>query len=195
MSQLSIILILFLIMDPFGNISAFLSQLEAYPMYQKRLIIVREMVFALVTMLIFNFFGEYLLQFLEISKITVYIASSTILFLVALQILYPTVDSIRNKLPPPPPFVIPLAIPLVAGPSLMATIMLFAHQQESISFMLNSILIAWVCVLTILLIAPELKKIFGTNGLAAIEKVTAMILVMLAIQRFLEGVNLFVKTL
>ena len=194
MSQISVILILFFVMDPFGNITVFLKQLKEYPLNQKRLIIIREMLFALAAMLLFNFFGEYLLQFLDISETTVYIASSIILFLVALQILYPTVDSIRNKLPPPPPFVIPLAIPLVAGPSLMATIMLFAHQEESVGFMLISIFIAWVFVLSILLIAPELKRIFGSNGLTAIEKVTGMILVMLAIQRFLEGVNLFIKT-
>lgn len=194
MTLISIVLVLFLIMDPIGNVSSFLSQLSEYKPEKQRILIIREMFFALLAMIIFNYIGEYLFSLLQISEVTVRLSSGIILFLVAIQILFPTVGSLRKNLPEGPPFIIPLAIPLIAGPSLLATVMLYAHLEPSQSLMLLAILIAWLLALGTLLIGSQLQKLIGDNGLSACERLMGMILVLLAIQRFMEGVQLFIKS-
>src|SRR5262249_32789376 len=119
MTMTTLCLTLFLIMDPFGNISSFIDQLKTLSRSAFRQVVFREMVFALAAMFIFAFIGDALLNFLQLSLTTVYITSGLILFLIAFQILFPTSKSLRRSLPQTTPYVIPLAIPLISGPSLL----------------------------------------------------------------------------
>jgi small neutral amino acid transporter SnatA (MarC family) len=194
MTIFSIALVLYLIMDPIGNIGSFLSQLSRYPASKKLWVTTREMLFALVAILIFAGIGEHLFVLLNLSETTVRLSSGVILFLVALQILFPTVNSLRENLPKDEPYVIPLAIPLTAGPSLLATVMLYSHLEESNQVMIVAIFIAWIAALVTLLFGSKLHKLVGDNGLVAGERLMGMILVLLAIQRFMEGVLLFMST-
>lgn len=194
MNLFSLTVILLLIMDPIGNISSFLSQLKGIPAERRKKIIIREMFIALGAMLVFNFLGEYIFQVLGLSEKTLKIASGAILFLVAIKILFPSVDSLRANLPTGEPFITPLAIPLIAGPSLLATIMLFANLEPSQPIMLGSIILAWLFASGILLLGGRLEKFLGSNGLMACERLMGMVLVMIAIQRFGEGIQQFVKT-
>lgn len=191
MTLVTLILILFLIMDPFGNINSFIDQLKAIPKNDYKKIVLREMLFALGIMILFAFIGDGLLAFLQINKTTVYISSGLILFLIAFQILFPSSKSIRRNLPSTVPFVIPLAIPLIAGPSLLATIMLFTVDQ-SLTFLLTGIFIAWALALIVLLFSKEIQSLLKENGLVAVERLMGMILILLAIQRVAEGILLFV---
>lgn len=193
MEWFSLAFILFLIMDPIGNVSSFLNLTKDIPRKQQRKIVVREMLIALAFMLAFNFLGEHIFNTLQISEKTLKLASGVILFLCAIKILFPTLDSPRANLPQGEPFIVPLAVPLIAGPALLATIMLFAHIEPSGSTMLIAILSAWFLSSVILFNATFFQKILGSNGLMAAERLMGMILVLLAIQRFLEGVQLFVK--
>lgn len=194
MTTFSIALVLYLIMDPIGNISSFLSQMSAYSEKKRLWVTFREMLFALIAILIFAFIGENLFQILDLSETTVRLSSGLILFLVAFQILFPTTNSLRENLPEEEPYVIPLAIPLTAGPSLLATVMLYSHLEESNQMMLSGILIAWIAALITLLLGGKLQKLIGDNGLVASERLMGMILVLLAIQRFMEGIKLFMST-
>lgn len=194
MTLFSIAIILFLLMDPIGNISSFISQLQDVDPKRRQLVVLREMLIALVVMVLFNYLGEALFAILQVSPTTVRLTSGVILFLVAIKILFPTTDSLRANLPRGEPFITPLAIPLTAGPSLLATIMLFSSLESSQLVMLIAILSAWVVSLLILLAGPKLQKLIGNNGLMACERLTGMILVLLAIQRFLEGIQEFVKS-
>lgn len=194
MTLINISIILFLIMDPIGNISSFLNLTSELPPNRRRMIIIREMAIALAAMLIFNYLGEFIFNVLQVSEIALRLTSGAILFLVAIKILFPSIDSLRANLPAGEPFVTPLAIPLIAGPSLLATIMLFAHIEPSQLTMLGAILIAWCAAAIILVFGDRLQKALGTNGLVACERLMGMILIMLAIQRFLEGVQMFAKS-
>jgi len=194
MSFLNLVVILFLIMDPVGNISSFIDQLKEIAPSKRKLVIVREMLIALVTMVLFNYIGEYIFKILNVSETTVRITIGVILFLVAIKIMFPGIDSMRANLPKDKPFINPLAIPLIAGPSLLATIMLFAHLEPSQPHMLLAILAAWCAALVVLLSGNFLQKILGNNGLMACERLMAMVLALLAIQRFLEGIRQFVKS-
>ena len=181
-------------MDPVGNISSYLSLVKGIKRPKEIKILGREMLIALALMLVFNFIGEGIFNVLQISEITVKLSSGLILFLVALQILFPTLNSIRQNLPKGEPYLIPLATPLIAGPSLLATIMLFARAEDSMVVMLEAIFAAWFIAFLVLLSAHFLYRILGNNGLIACEKLMGMILVLLSIQRFLDGIKQFLET-
>lgn len=193
LSLFSITVVLFIIMDPIGNIPSYLNLVKDFPPAKQRWILVREMLIALSLMIIFGFIGEHIFSILELSDTTIKISSGFILFLTAIKILFPAPNSFRMNLPKGEPFIIPLAVPLIAGPSLLATIMLYAHMETSALIMGEAILIAWVLALGILFLAPKFKRYLGNNGLMALERLMAMVLVMLAIQRFMEGIQLFVE--
>jgi multiple antibiotic resistance protein len=143
-SLFSIALIFFLIMDPVGNVSSYLSMTKDINAKRHRWVILREMLIALAFMLLFNFIGEYIFIILDISETTVRLASGVILFLIAIKILFPTTDSLRSNLPKGEPFIFPLAVPLIAGPSLLATIMLFAHLEPYSYVTIGAIILAWL---------------------------------------------------
>jgi multiple antibiotic resistance protein len=193
MSLFNLTVILFLIMDPVGNISSFLNLLKDFPKAARRKIIIREMLIALVAMLAFNILGEYIFNVLQISETALKLASGAVLFLVAIKILFPSIDSLRANLPAGEPFITPLAIPLIAGPSLLATIMLFSHLEPSQPVMLSAIFISWLLAVIVLLAGKTLQRVIGVNGLMACERLMGMVLVMLAIQRFAEGLQQFVR--
>lgn len=193
MNLFTLTIILFLIMDPIGNISSFLTVLKGLPQERRKFVILREMLIALTAMLAFNFLGEHIFNILEISESTLHLASGAILLLVAIKILFPSTDSLRANLPAGEPFITPLAIPLIAGPSLLATIMLFAHMEPSMPTMFIAIIIAWVLAALVLLCGSRLQKLIGSNGLMACERLMGMVLIMIAIQRIAEGIQTFVK--
>lgn len=193
MSLFDIALVLFLIMDPIGTINPYLSLVNEIDYKRQKWVVFREMVVALVFMVAFNYLGEYLLKFLELSDTSLLISSGLILFLIAVKILFTSADNPRANLPKGEPFIFPLAVPLIAGPGLLATIMLYARLEPSQLVMLMSIFIAWALSVIILLSANKIKRVIKTNGLIACEKLIGMVLVLISVQRFLEGIMLFWK--
>jgi multiple antibiotic resistance protein len=194
MSIFNVALVLFLIMDPIGNIASYQSLVKELNPKRQNWIVFREMLIALAVMIGFNYLGEYIFNVLELSETTVRLSSGVILFLIAIKILFTAPDSPRANLPKGEPFVFPLAIPLTAGPALMATIMLYAHLEPYQSVMLIAILVAWFLSALILFFSRPIKRLLGQNGLMAIERLIGMVLVLMAVQRFLEGVLLFWAT-
>lgn len=194
MSLFSITLILFLIMDPVGNISSYLSLTKEIDPQRHHRVVIREMFIALAAMIFFNYLGEFIFSFLGLSETTVRLSSGVILFLIAVKILFTSPDSIRANLPPGESCIFPLAIPLIAGPALLATIMLFAHMEPYQSVMLAAIVLSWLATGLILYFSPTIKRILGNNGLMACERLIGMVLVLIAVQRLLEGIMLFWST-
>lgn len=193
MTFISLALILFLIMDPVGNISAVLSLLRTLSPSRRHWVIIREMFFALLAMLFFYIVGDWLLELLQVSEVTARLASGIILFLLAIKILFLSPTGLRANLKMnEEPFLVPLAIPLIAGPGLLATIMLYSFSDDLSPYLLPAILIAWFAALITLLLAKQIHSILGNNGLNACERLMGMILVLLGIQRFLEGIQLFI---
>lgn len=158
------------------------------------MVVSREMLIALVLMSVFYFFGEWLLNVLALSEITVWIASGIILFIAALGVIYPSDKSIRvsTRKHPNEPFIFPLAVPLVAGPALLATLILYSHIQEDPICSLTSILCAWALSTLILLSGRSVHRWIGNNGLLALERLFALILVIMATQRIIQGIKLFI---
>ena len=195
MDLFNITLILFLIIDPLGNIATLINLLKGLPPIKQKQIIVREMFIALAVMLLFNYIGEFIFSILNLSEVALRISSGAILFLVAIKTLFPALDSPRANLPTGEPFITPIAIPLIASPSLLATIMLFAHLEPNHLPMLAAIFISWASAFILIFYKDSLKKVLTLNGLISCEKLMGMILLMLAIQRILEGLEQIVKAI
>lgn len=185
----SVAVTFFLIMDPLGNIPLFLVLLSKYSPKRQRQIILRELLIALFVMIFFYYLGELILDLLHISRYTVQISGGLILFLIALQMIFPKNLSPEEKALAGEPFIVPLAIPLVAGPSLLAAIMIYSHQTPKSSVVLGAILIAWVFTTIILLASSWFARLLGPRGLKACERMMGLILTLLAVQLFLEGIE------
>lgn len=193
MTLFSITVLFFLLMDPLGNLGACQSMMQWVTPQRQTKVILREMAIALLVMVVVAAIGDGLVDLLKISETTVYFASGLIGFLFAINILFPSLRHPRANLPKEEPFIIPFAIPLIAGPSLLAMIILAAHS-ETIGFekTMIALVIAWLASLIIMLGYKQLGRLLGQNGVGACERLMAMILVMISIQRFLEGTKLFI---
>lgn len=178
-------------MDSIGNIPIFLSILKEIEPKRQRVIIFRELFLALLITIGFYYAGDPVLGFLRISPGAVLISGGIILFLIGIKLVFPQAKNHEPTGSPneKEPFLVPLAIPLVAGPAVLATVMLYSRQEVGDLLCLGAIFIAWVATTLILLLAVPLKKLLGTRGLAALERLTGLILMMIAVQMFLDGIG------
>jgi len=184
---------LFLLMDSIGNIPLYISFLKNVPAKRQRIVILREMTIALAIIVLFNFLGEGLMKFLHIQNDTVQIAGGIILFILCLKMIFPPPHDSNESLPHDmEPFIVPLAVPLVAGPAVLAAVMIYSKQENSSFVMLSAIILAWAASLIILLGASFLKKILGWRGIVAMERLMGLILILIAVQMFLSGLSTFV---
>lgn len=187
MTLFALSLSLFLLMDALGNVPIFLSILKELDPKRQRKIIFRELILALIIIVIFYFIGDFLLSFLHISRQAVLISGGIILFLIALKLIFPSSKNSFEWEGGQEPFFVPLAIPLVAGPAVLATVMLYSHQKIAVWVCLAAICISWVATTIILLSSIFLKRLLKDRGLMACEKLTGLLLIMIAVQMFLDG--------
>lgn len=191
-SIFTISLSLFLLMDPIGNVPIYLSILKNIPDTESRKIVLREKLIALGIILFFFAVGRHFLMYLSISISSVQISGGIILFLIALNMIFPS-DKSFHKVDDNPPFIVPLATPLVAGPSVLAAVMIYSRQEISWYITALAILIAWLASTLILVFSPNLKKILGQRGLTGVERLMGLVLTLIAVQMFLEGVSSFLQ--
>lgn len=183
---------LILIMDPLGNIPLFLSILKSVPAAKRRQIILRESFIALVILVLFLLFGQYILEAMHISQPALAIAGGIILFLISIKMIFPSNGHDDQQKQAVEPFIVPLAVPLIAGPSTMTMVILLASQAPyNIPRWLLALFAAWLITTTILVFADFLRKILGERGLIAIERLMGMILTTMAVQMFLTGFEQF----
>lgn len=182
-------------MDPIGNIPLYISLLKDFDARRRRKIIIRELLIALIVIALFTFIGDGLMRFLHIGHDTIQIAGGLILFLICLKMIFPSPVRDKGALPTDPePFIVPLAIPLVAGPSVLAAVMIFA-KQETAYVMMVAILLAWGASLLILLGSTYLQRLLGSQGILALERLMGLILTLIAVQMFLSGLSVFLRTI
>lgn len=184
----SAMLTLFLVMDPLGNVPIFLTILKDYEGRHRRRIIVREMLIALGIMAVFLFFGSHFLSFLGLKPETISIAGGIVLFLIAIKMVFPSEGGSMGETQGEP-FIVPLAIPFVAGPSTLATLLLFSQNDPDHMVQWTiAMVVAWFFTALILIYSTKLYKVLGQRGLTAMERLMGMLLVMISIQMLLNGV-------
>jgi multiple antibiotic resistance protein len=182
---------LLLIMDPLGNIPPFLSALKKVEDDRRRKVLLREILIAYVVLLAFLFAGKYVLRLLSLQEETISIAGGIVLFLIALRMVFPQEETTRDALEGEP-FIVPLAIPFIAGPSTLASLLLLQQSSNTLQLFL-ALTVAWSATAVILLSSTILYRLLKQRGLIAIERLMGMVLVMLAVQMFINGVAKFMK--
>ena len=181
--------LLFLILDPLGNVPVFLSLLKPLPEARRRIVLARELVIALGVLFLFLFAGRYILDFISLRQESVSIAGGIILFLIGLKMIFPSPDGIFGDTPDGEPFIVPMAVPLVAGPSGMAAVMLLGSKEpDRLLDWSLALLIAWAATAAILFSATRLYRLLGPRALAALERLMGMVLVAISVQMTLDGI-------
>ena len=192
MDLFSAVVTLFLVMDPLGNIPVFLSVLKTVPAERRRAVLLREIAIAYLVLLGFFLLGDYLLQFLRLEQEAVSITGGIVLFLIALRMIFPGEGGRAGDPLEGEPFVVPLAIPLIAGPSALATLLLLQRSASSSKGeLLLALTIAWLVSGILLLSSTFLHRILRERGLIAMERLMGMLLVMVSVQMLMNGVRVF----
>ncbi len=190
MEVLSAAAMLFLIMDPLGNLPVFLSILKHIDPKRRRVILIRELCIALVILLAFLFGGQTILNFLHVQPETLSISGGIILFIIAIRMIFPQPGGVTGLAAGEEPYIVPMAIPMIAGPSVMASLLLLSSQEpERIWEWTAALLIAWVGSFFIFMFYGFFNKLLGEKGLKAVERLMGLLLVMISTQMFLDGVK------
>jgi multiple antibiotic resistance protein len=182
--------VLLFVMDPFGNAPLVLKLLEKVAPERRRWVIARELLIALAVLMVFLFAGQAILDFLGLQRESVTIAGGIVLGIIGLRLIFPRPEGIMGHQPEGEPFLVPLAIPLIAGPSAMATVILMARNDPSeMGRWALAILAAWGVTAAVLLAAPALYRVLRERGLQAIARLMGMLLIMIAVQMVLNGLD------
>lgn len=194
MTVASAVVLFFLVMDPIGNVPFFLSALQGVAPERQGKVVARELVIAYVVMLGFLFTGQRLLAVLAISEPALTTAGGIILFLIALRMVFPSHDRSLQEDVAGEPFIVPLAIPYVAGPSVLATeLLLMSREPSRWADWWLALTAAWVGTAAIVLAASRVRRWLGPRALLAVERLMGMILIAIAVQMLLTGIGKFLK--
>lgn len=186
---------LWLLMASPGLVPISIALFRNVPPHRSKLVLFRECCIALIAIILFTLIGEGLLSVLGLTESTLRIAGGIILFLVALKMVFPVEKSAGNgdPLPEEEPFIVPFAIPLFAGPAVLAASMLYAAKSPLVE-VVPAILLAWVASTIIIMSGTVIRSYLGDRALKAMERLMGLILTLLAVQMFMSGVQLFVRT-
>ena len=193
MTILSAALLLFLVMDPLGNIPLFMTTLKKVEPARQKKVVIRELLIALVVLVGFLFLGQYLLHALHLSQTALTTAGGIILMIIAIKMIFPATNASLQEDVEGEPFIVPLAIPYVAGPSAMATALLMMSNEPSRwAEWLIAVFLAWFVSALIIYFSSYFVRFLGEKGLIAIERLMGMILITVAVQMLLTGIAEFV---
>jgi multiple antibiotic resistance protein len=176
-----------------GNAVICVAILREFPPARQRRILLRELLIALLIALLFTFLGEFLLSLLDIQPSTLRIAGGIILLIISLKMVYP--PQMDHQEVDRDPFIVPIAVPFIAGPSLLAAVMLYAHREGGGPNVPLAVLLAWAATAVIMFFSPDLKRTMGQRGLRAAERLMGLILIFLSIQMMEDGVRMFIASL
>jgi MarC family membrane protein len=193
-SFVSAVVILLLVMDPIGNIPLFVTLLRKVAPARRARVIARECAIALAVLLTFVFFGREILGILGLSDPSLTIAGGVILFLIALRMIFRHAEGVFGDTPGGEPFIVPLAVPSIAGPAAIATVMLLASRAPQRMLEWCAVVtVAILATLALLLFAERIAKFAGERGVLAFERLMGLILTAIAVEMLLKGIETFVR--
>ncbi len=191
-------ILLLLVTDPFGNIPLFVSALRQVKPERRNLVVMRECLIAFGLLIAFMFIGRPFLDALQLSEISLQIGGGVILFLIALRMVFPQPGGIFGDQDKPgvEPLIVPLAIPALAGPSALVTVLLFSSQAKMAMWLYVAVisLVALVWLL-VLLSAERLQRVLGDAVVTAFERLMGLILTAISIEMLLAGVRSYARSL
>ena len=193
-SFISSVITLALVMDGFGNIPLFIAALKKVSPERRKIVLVRELSIAMLIMVLFLFCGKWFLQAFGIHSYSLSIAGGIILFLISIDLVFgkDSGEAPKNELSGEP-FIVPLAIPLVAGPAALSLVLIIAAQHSNKFITLGAVVCASIVNSIILMASFPLSKLLGQRGLTAIERLSGMILILMSVDMVLGGIAEFIK--
>lgn len=195
-SLTSAVVILLLVMDPLGNIPLFVSLLKNIDPRRRAAIVARECVIAYGVLVMFMFFGEQMLKIFGLSDSSLNIAGGVIMFLIALRMIFKHPEGVFGDSPAGEPFIVPLAIPSIAGPTAMATVVLMVSRSpDRAADWIIALTVAMAATLALLLSAERISNWIGERGLLAVERLMGLLLTAVAVEMLLRGIEAFVRQL
>ncbi len=187
--------VLFFIVDPFGNIPVFNALLKAQPPRQRALTLLRESVIGLIILGLFTIGGEKVMKTLGLSASSLNIAGGTLLLVIAIQMVFPGRRQLNEEEEFEDPMIVPIAIPMIAGPSAMAVVMVQSSGSHlGLAGTLVALLMAWGLSTMIVVASPYFVDRLGTRFVRALERLMGMLLLLLAVQMLLNGIANYVDT-
>lgn len=191
------LILLILVTDPFGNIPIFVSALSHVAPERRWRVVVRECTIAFVLLLLFMFFGKHFLEALQLSEVSLRIGGGVILFLIALRMVFPQEGGVFGDTEGDnEPFIVPLAIPALAGPSSLATVLLFSSDSRlDVAIHVTALTAVAVVWLIVLLSAERMQRALGERTMTAVERLMGLILTAMAVEMLLAGIRDYLKTL
>ena len=192
-STISTALLLFLILDPLGNIPIFANALRGVAPERRARVILREVLIAFALLLVFLFFGAEFLRVMNLSDLSLQIAGAVVLFLIALRMIFPPP---KSEAPEElgEPLIVPLAIPAIAGPSALATVLLLVSQApERRMEWVAALCVTMVVSAVVLVLAERIQRVVGDRFVIALERLMGLVLVALSIEMMLRGLKIFIK--
>ena len=191
------LILLILVTDPFGNVPIFVSALSHVAPERRWRVVVRECAIAFGLLLLFMFFGKHFLTALQLSEVSLRIGGGVILFLIALRMVFPQQGGIFGDVEGDhEPFIVPLAIPALAGPSALATVLLFSSDSRLDLVVhvaaLTTVAVVWLIVL---LSAERMQRVLGERAMTAFERLMGLILTAMSVEMLLAGIRDYLKTL
>ena len=187
-SFISSVITLALVMDGFGNIPLFITALKKVAPERRKIVLLRELGIALLIMIAFLFMGKWFLHAFGIHEYSLSMAGGIILFIISVKLVFGGEDEPKNDPKEDEPFVVPLAIPLVAGPAALSMVMITAAQQSNKLITLGAVVVASLINSAILMASFPLSKLLGKRGLIAIERLTGMILILMSVDMVMGGI-------
>ncbi len=192
---LSSTLVLLLLLDPLGNVPFIQSLLRHVAPERKRHIVLRECLIAAVVLVVFLFVGDWLLAAMRLTAPAIEISGGLILFLIATRMVFPSVGETTDEHHPEvEPFIVPLAIPMMAGPSALAMVMLASRQTGQTTAWVAAVLVASLINAVILLASGWLSRLLGRSGMEALERLMGLILTAMAVQMLISGIKVAILT-
>lgn len=189
-SFLSAFALLLLVLDPFGNLPIFISVLQGVAPAHRRRVALREGVIAFTVLLAFMLGGGAFLNLMRLSERSLEVAGGVILLIIAIRMIFTDDSGTYADDSGREPFIFPLAVPLLAGPSAMATVLLLASRQpERLMTWIGALTLAMVVSGTVLLAADRIRRWLGASMVAAIEKLMGLVLTAVAVEMILAGLK------
>jgi len=189
-------ILLILVIDPFGNVPLVVAALKNVPPDRRVRVVLRECAAAYVILVAFMLGGRTFLQWLHLSEESLTIAGGIILFLIAIRMVFPRPEGVFGDPPGAEPFLVPLAIPSIAGPSALATVMLMASRDPvHMTTWVIALTVAMAVTTLVLLAAQRLQDVVGERAIQAFERLMGLVLTAIAVEMLLNGVRTFAARL
>jgi MarC family membrane protein len=189
-------ILLILVMDPFGNMPLVVSVLKNVDPRARPRVVLRECAIAYAVLLAFMFGGHKFMQLLRLSDTALGIAGGLILFLIALRMVFPHAEGIFGEAGETGTFIVPLAIPAIAGPSALATVLLLVSREPQRVFeWVGALSVATFVSFVVMISAQGISRCIGRRGMVAMERLMGLVLTAIAVEMLLAGIERFINQL